>query len=449
MDPRTQAMLSAPPLPLLARLAAPNVVAFLVQAVVSMAEVWFVGRLGPEALAAMALVFPLLMLNQMMSGGALGAVASSVARALGAGDRARAETLLWHALTLAGAFALALALAYAFFGERLLRALGGEGAVLTQALAYGAILFPACLVLWLMNTLSAVLRGTGNMQLPARVMLLSAAVQVPLSGVLILGAFGAPALGLAGAAVSVVSVAAINSLFLLGWLIYGDQALRLRRDRFQLQGSAFQDIGRVALPALLSPLFTVLTIVSLTALVGRQGVDALAGYGIGSRIEFLLVPLVFGIGAALTAMVGTNMGAGQVARAEHIGWLGAGAAGVLTGVVGLLLALFPESWVGLFTAHPPTLAAGVAYMTHVGPAFGFLGVGLALYFASQGAGRVGWPVTATVLRFVVAVGGATVALETFSLGLNGIYWAAASGMVIYGTLTAASLALGAWRPKGA
>jgi len=257
-----------------------------------------------------------------------------------------------------------------------------------------------------------------------------------------------PAFGLAGAAVSVVSVAAVNSLFLLAWLLYRDQALRLRRDRLQLQRGAFQDIGRVALPALLSPLFTVLTIVSLTALVGRQGVDALAGYGIGSRIEFLLVPLVFGIGAALTAMVGTNIGAGQVARAEHIGWLGAGAAGVLTGIVGLLLALFPESWVGLFTDHTPTLAAGVAYMTHVGPAFGFLGVGLALYFASQGAGRVGWPVTATLLRFLVAVGGATVALDQFDLGLNGIYLAAASGMVIYGSLTAASLALGAWRPKG-
>ena len=261
--------------------------------------------------------------------------------------------------------------------------------MLSQALGYGAILFPACIVLWLVNTLSAALRGTGNMQLPARVMLLSAAVQVPLSGVLIMGAFGLPALGLAGAAVSVVSVAAVNSLFLLAWLRYRDRALRLRRDRFQLRRSAFRDIGRVALPALLSPLFTVLTIVSLTALVGRQGVDALAGYGIGSRIEFLLVPLVFGIGAALTAMVGTNMGAGQVTRAEHIGWLGAGAAGVLTGAVGLLLALFPDSWVGLFTDHPPTLAAGVAYMTYVGPAFGFLGVGLALYFASPGGGARG------------------------------------------------------------
>ena len=247
-------MLGAPPFPLLARLAAPNVVAFLVQAVVSMAEVWFVGRLGPEALAAMALVFPLLMLNQMMSGGALGgAVASSIARALGAGDRARAETLLWHALTLAGAFALAMAVAFALFGEALLRTLGGEGAVLSQALGYGAILFPACIVLWLVNTLSAALRGTGNMQLPARVMLLSAAVQVPLSGVLIMGAFGVPALGLAGAAVSVVSVAAVNSLFLLAWLRYRDRALRLRRDRFQLRRSAFRDIGRVALPALLSP----------------------------------------------------------------------------------------------------------------------------------------------------------------------------------------------------
>jgi len=89
----------------------------------------------------------------------------------------------------------------------------------------------------------------------------------------------------------------------------------------------------------------------------------------------------------------------------------------------------------------------VAYMAYVGPAFGFLGVGLALYFASQGAGRVGWPVIATLLRFLVAVGGAAVALNHFALGLNGIYLAAALGMVIYGSLSAASLALGAWRPR--
>ena len=188
----------SPPFPLLARLAAPNVVAFLVQVVVSMAEVWFCGgRLGPEALAAMALVFPLLMLNQMMSGGALGgAVASSIAP----GPRGRRSgpsgTLLWHALTLAGAFALAAWPSPSFL-ERPCSHPWGRGRRAFPGAGLRRHSVPR--ILWLVNTLSAALRGTGNMQRLARVMLLSAAVQVPLSGVLIMGAFGLPALGLAAA----------------------------------------------------------------------------------------------------------------------------------------------------------------------------------------------------------------------------------------------------------
>ena len=102
MDQRTQYLLTAPALPLLTQLSIPSSVAFIVQSVVSLTEVWFVGQLGSTPLAAMALVFPMLMLMQMLSVGALGnAVSSAIARALGAGDQARAEELMWHGLILA------------------------------------------------------------------------------------------------------------------------------------------------------------------------------------------------------------------------------------------------------------------------------------------------------------------------------------------------------------
>ena len=441
VDARTQQLLQAPPLPLLFKMASPNMLAFLIQSSVSMAEVWYIGQLGTLPLAAIALVFPLLMLMNMMSGGSIGgAVTSSVARALGAGNRDRAEQLVWHALIISVLGALIFLLFFVLFGEWFLRFLGGRDVVLSSAIAYCWVLFPGAVLIWTMNVSSAVFRGMGNMHFPASMMIFSAFLQVPLSGALILGWWGLPQLGIVGAAISTVLVATLIALVLLGRLMAGKEVLKLHLLSFQLQTDLFRDIFRVALPA------SVLTIMSLTGIVARFGPEALAGYGIGSRLEFLLIPLVFGIGAAMTAMVGVNIGAGQWQRAERIGWLGGGAAGILAGGVGVTLALFPSIWVDLFANHPLTEIAATRYLQIVGICFVFQGMGLALYFASQGAGTVTWPVVGTLLRFIIAVGGAAIAVGFFEAGLDTVYRFAAVGMFVFGAITIASLALGAWRP---
>ncbi|MDA1073575.1 MAG: MATE family efflux transporter [Proteobacteria bacterium] len=449
MDTRTQQLLSAPPLPLLIRMATPNSIAFFIQAGVSMAEVWFVGQLGTTSLAAIALVFPLLMLTQMMSGGAMGgAVASSIARSLGAGNVQQAEGLIWHAIALAAAGAITFLVVSLLFGNTFLAFLGGEGDVLAQASRYCLILFFGGFFLWLLGSLSAVYRGMGNMQFPAMLMILNACIQVPLSGVLILGAFGVPSMGVVGAAVSAITSAAVVSSIMLWRLAYGHLTIQLRRERLRFQRELFNDILVVFRPASLSPLLSVATILTLTAIVGRFGEHALAGYGIGSRIEFLIVPLVFGLGAAMTSLVGMSVGAGDQSRAETVGWTGGFAACLVAGLVGVALALVPDWWAPLFTQHPEVITAATSYMQIVGPAYAFFGLGLSLYFASQGAGAMRWPVLATIARFLLAVGGALLLAFQFKLGLDGIFYAAAAAMVVYGVMIAGSIKLGAWRRTG-
>ena len=141
-------MLTAAPGPLLIRMATPNALAFLIQSSVSMAKVWFIGRLGTVSLAAIALAFPLLMLIQTMAGGAVGgAVTSVIARAIGAGDMARAEKLVWHSLALALIGFLFFLLMCLVFGELLLVFLGGQGAILEQSQTFCLILFSGGLFL--------------------------------------------------------------------------------------------------------------------------------------------------------------------------------------------------------------------------------------------------------------------------------------------------------------
>lgn len=449
MDDRTRLMLTAPPVPLLVRMSAPNSIAFLIQAGVSMTEVWFVGRLGSASLAAIALVFPLLMLTQTLSGGAMGgAVASAIARALGAGERERAERLIWHALVLSVLGALLLLGLFAVAGAAFLQFLGGSGFILEQATSYSIVLLSGGVFLWFMGTVSAVFRGMGDMKFPAAMMIASAFIQVPLSGMLILGAFGAPELGVVGAAVSAVTSAVLLSAAMIGRLAFGDTPIKLRASALKLDSEHFKDILGVALPASFSPLLTVTTIISLTAIIGRFGEQALAGYGIGSRIEFLIIPLVFGIGASMTSLVGMAVGSGNIQRAEQVGWVGCAGAALLAGVIGLGLALLPEWWIPVFTSDPAVYESARLYSQIVGPCFAFQGLGLALYFASQGAGAMLWPVLALFLRVAIAVGGALLLINATDLGLAGVFYAAGAGMVAYGLIMIAALKLGAWRRSG-
>jgi putative MATE family efflux protein len=443
---RTDAILASAPLPLLLRLAAPNGAAFFVQACVSMAEVWYVGRLGTSALAAMALAFPFLMLMQTMSAGAIGgAVSSALARALGAGAVERASALLWHAIAIALGGALAFFALHAAFGRALLQLLGGSGAELEQAAAYLDLLFAGGAAIWLNAILAGAFRGLGEMRFPAALMVASACVQVPLSGALILGWWGAPALGIAGAATSVLAVSSAATLASLARLRRGVGAVRLSRAQLRFERAAFHDILRVGGLSALSPILTVFTVVAVNASVARFGASALAGYGIGARLEFLLIPLVFGLGAAMTAMVGVNVGARQLERAHRIAWLGAGVAAALTGTIGAVLAIWPQLWVGLFTDDPETFATGATYLRTVGPAYLFQGLGLSLYFASQGARAVLWPIVATCLRFAIAVGGSTFAVAQLGLGPRAVFVCIAAGIAAYGFTTALALRLGAWR----
>jgi putative MATE family efflux protein len=432
-------------LPLILGLTAPNTSAFVVQSLVILTEVWMIGQLGTQALAAMALVFPFLILIQTMSGGALGgAISSAVARTLGSGEPELASRLIWHALYCCWAGALVFLGVYWLIGETFLQFLGGGGEVLRLALMYSDLLFLGGVVIWMSSGLSAVFRGMGMMGFSASTMLIGSCLQVPLSAGLILGWFGLPQLGLTGAVLSTLIVSSLMTLVFLVKLAGRAAMVRLSLKLKQFDASLMERIMMVARPASLSPLMTVATILGLTALVGRSGDVALAGYGIGTRVEFLMTPIVFSIGTALTTVVGTSMGAGKVDRAERAGWVGAGLAAAIGGLIGVTLALIPGVWIPLFTDDLATQARTQIYIQWVGPCYVFLAVGLVLYFASQGAGRMRWPITATLTRFAVAMG-----LSLFLLSQGGGYRevviAAASGMTLYGLMIVIALWRGAWR----
>ncbi len=448
MIDRTKALLTEPPLRLLLQMTAPNTVAFALQALVNLAEIYMIGRLGTEALAAIALVFPLLILTQTMSGGPLGgAITASIARALGTGNRDSAERLVWHAIYGGLIGAAVFFILFALFGRQLLMLLGGEGVILEMAMTYCWVLFSGGIVIWLGSSVGAVYRGAGDMAFPARLMIISGLMQVPLTAILVFGLFGFPALGVAGAAASSIIVGTLMTSVLLLVLWRGKRALTLNPKLAPWRPDLAADILKVARPASLNPLMNVGTILGLTALVGSFGPHALAGYGIGTRIEFIMLPVIFAFGTALTTIVGTNIGAGNYDRAESAGFYGVACSAILCGTAGGLLALFPNSWIPIFTDDAAAFAIARDYIRIVGPAYAFLGIGLVLYFASQGAGTMTWPIRAQILRFVLSVGGASLLVHHFGFGLNAVFITSVIALVLYAGIISLAVFNGAWRPK--
>jgi putative MATE family efflux protein len=443
-----QRLLTAPILPTLLRLSAPNVLAMVMTVLVGIAETYYVGRLGTAPLAAMALVFPFAMLTQMMSAGAMGGgVSAAISRALGASDLPRAQTLLQHALLIGVGSGLIYSAIFVVWGSELYQLLGGRAAVLKEAVAYAQVLFSGALWVWLINTLASVLRGTGNMRTPSIALMFTSALQIILSGVLCLGAgpvpVPVPAMGMVGVAWGHIIATAAGVAYFLWYLITGQGRLTLQLQAFKMQRRVFADILKVGAMACLSPVQSVLAILIFTGLLAQLGTEALAGYGIGQRLEFLLIPIAFGIGVASVPMVGMAVGAGKVDRARRVAWVAGGVSAFNLALIGGVVTLAPDLWARLFTQDEVVLGFARQYLVTAGPAFPFFGLGLTLYFASQGAGQVIGPVLAGTVRLVL-VAGVGYWLTQHQGTAEHFYVLVAVAMVLYGVVTAAAVKVTPW-----
>jgi putative MATE family efflux protein len=446
LPPVKNALLDGPILRTLLSLAWPNTIALTAGTCVVIAETSYIGRLGVEPLAAMALVFPCVILTMTMAGGAMGgAVASAIARALGAGDRERASVLAAHALLIGICFGLVFMMGMLIFGPKLLELLGGRGNVLTQAIAYSQIFFGGAVIPWVMNTLAGILRGTGNMKLPSFLILLSASCQVVIGGALALGIGPIPSFGMRGVAAGSL-IAFSVSISVMSWYLFSGRARVVPKlHGLRIQTAMFVDILKVGAIACFSPLQSVLSVGIFTHMLAQFGTEVLAGYGIGARLEFLLTSIAFAVGIASVPMVGMAIGAQKIARARRIAWIAGAVTFISMGAIGTLAAIFPDLWVNIFTSDPSVRATSSQYMATAAPMYAFIGLSLSMYFSSQGAAKVLGPVLAQTARLVfIACGGWW--LSTHDAGAGSFFMLAASSMVLIGVLSSTSVVLTRWGP---
>ena len=445
---RFRRLLDGPILLTLFVLALPNAALVTAQSLATIADAYFVGKVGIVPLAGIALAFPIQALMGMMSQGAMGGgISSAIARALGAGDRARAEALAVNALAIGAVLAGVYTLLFAVLARPTFSLLGGRGPALEASVAYGQVLFGGAIAIWLSNTFASILRGTGNMLVPGVVMTIGFVLSVPLSGALTLGWFGLPALGVRGPAAAFVAMFAIAGALMGAYVFSGRAGLAIRPSTLHLRRELIADILRVGLPGSGNAILMIVTVIVVTAFVSGYGTAALAGYGLGSRLEIMLVPIAFGVGAALVALVGANRGAKQFARARRIAWTGGGTVFVLCSFIGMVAIFAPELWIGLFSRDAGAQDVARQYLQIAGIGYPVFAMGMALNFATQGTGNVNISLLAGTLRAVVVIGGGALVVYGMGGGLAWLFACVTVGFFVFGLILAWAVKFGRlWNP---
>lgn len=435
-------LIDAPLGPTMFRLAVPGVIGALLTSMPGLIEAAFLKEAGVEALAAVALVYPLVILCGMFSAGAFGgAVSGFIARAIGAGDPEEASGVLVCAVLISIVGGLLMWLLIVLFGPLIYQYASDNVTVTDSAHYYATLLFPIIPAYWLINMLSSVLRGSGDMLRPAAVaasLLASYTVLawllIPLDNPTTLAAIEGAAFAMAG-----------SYLFAASMVVYFI-SLKSQPIRFRLAAFRVELLVRILKQGFLAATQSVMTVVYalLTTVIFSQfGTDWLAGFGLAVRLELIMVPVIFGIGASMIAIVGAYVGAGRRQEAIAIAWRGIGANVLLIGSLGVLLSLFPNLWCSMVGSDPAVIGNCGQALTVVAPTYAFFALGLSCYLASQALTTLSFPVFGAFARLVlVATGLYWISAQT---NINLALYLVAAAAVLYGVVVAVGLRLGPWR----
>jgi putative MATE family efflux protein len=436
---RTRLLLEGPIVPILLRIAAPNLVVNVVLiSVTTSVDAHFVGQLGLDALAGLALVFPLMMLMQQMANMAMGgAIAASVARALGAGRHEDASRLAVHAVAIAIGAGLLFSAVFLLGGGALYALLGGRGRVLAAAIEYSNVIFAGAVAYWLLGALTSVIRGTGQAAILAYVYIAAEILHIALVPAFVFGMGPVPPLGITGAGLATVLSLLVSCTALSLYLMAGRTTLVFSRSSLRLERRLFGEILRVGVPMSLAPVLNNLSLAALTAYAGLLGIGALAAFGAAVRLEYLLYPLNFGLGAAVLAMVGTNVGARRFARAARIAWTAVGLSACVMASVSAIAIAAPNAWMTFFSHDPAILAEAAPFLAIVGLAYPFVAANT-LMSAFQATRQPQWPLAAMTCRLLVVVVGGWIAIPILQAGLVGLGVVTALGLAVWGIVIAAA-----------
>ena len=445
--------------PKLLHLAWPLVAGNLLQTVYNLADLFWVGRVSSEAVAAVSLMFPLSWMFVSTAMGITAATIALVSQYVGADDDRRADQVVAQTILLTLAVSAALATVGWLFRRTLLSLIGAEGQVFTEALVYIEVIFLALPFIFLFFAFRASLQGAGDTKTAMWLMVISAGLNVVLDPFFILGWGPFPAWGTRGAAWATFISRGFATAAGIYILLRGGFGVRLHVRDLWPDAGLLRKLVDVGYPATLDGWTRSFAAVTMAAFVTPFGTAAIAAYGIGIRIMSVSWSVAGAVGQATATGVGQNLGAKTPDRAARVTWVGTGATMAFLFGAAAICVIFPETIIGVFDSSADTIAEGRRFLYIIAPFWAFFGgtmviqggfrgagqtkVALALSFLARWVFRI--PVAIVLAFSTVAIPGTSLVFDGgFGIGVEGVWLAFSIGAFLTFLLAAFWFRLGRW-----
>ena len=429
-------------------LAIPMIVSNMLQAAFNLVDMIWVGRLGPSALAAVAMAGQILMIVMfVMIGIGIGTTAM-VARATGEKDRPKANNVAMQSLIIGFFGAIAFAVIGYYFSPLLLKILGAEAEVVRLGTGYMQIMFIGVIVMFYLFLISAVLHGAGDAATPMIVLAVATVLNIVLDPILIFGLGFIPKLGVNGAALATVLAEGIGSVIALEVLLKGRSRIHVRMKNFKIDWGVIGRILRIGIPASAQMSLRGLVGIVLIAVVAGFGTNAVAAYGSGMRIIMLALMPGFALGMAAGTLVGQNLGAKQTERAVQSAWTTVVYYTVIMFVMAAIFLLFAPYLILLFNDNPEVVSIGTGFLRIAAFGMFFLPLSIVLNRCLSGAGDTISPMVITFIAlWLVQIPLAIFLSRIPGLGTNGIWIAVLSSYIAQSAMVTFWFQLGRWKLK--
>jgi putative MATE family efflux protein len=380
-------------------LAIPMVLEMLMESIFAVVDIFWVARLGPDAVATVGLTESMLTLMYAVSIGLGVGATAMVARRIGERNPEGAARAAVQAIALGLIVSVAVAIIGVSFADKLLASMGGSPWVLEHGSGFTKVMFAGNASILLLFMINAIFRGAGDAAIAMRVLWLANAINIILDPCFIFGLGPFPELGVTGAAVATTIGRGTGVLYALSRLIRSGGRFDLARRHLKLEPKIMARLIRLSATATFQVFIGMASWIGLIRTISSFGSDAVAGYTIGIRvIIFALLPS-WGMANAAATMVGQSLGAGKPDRAERAVWKAGFYNMICLGIVGLLFVVFARQIIGIFTKDPNVVPYGVDCLRIVAYGFLFYAYGMVITQAFNGAGDTWTPTIINLFIF--------------------------------------------------
>jgi putative MATE family efflux protein len=380
-------------------LAIPMVLEMIMESVFAVIDIFFVSKLGADAVAAVGITESVLTLVYAIAFGLSMATTAIVSRRIGEKHPKEASVEAWQAI-LTGLFAaLVLSIPGALLAKPMLQLMGASPAVVEEFSIYTILMFGSNMVIMLLFINNAIFRGAGDAAIAMKVLVMGNIINIILDPILIFGLGPIPAMGIAGAATATIIGRGLAVIFQFYILFKGTSRINLKEISHRPDRKKILHLLKISLGGIAQSIIATSSWIFMMRLITRYGSHVVAGYTIAIRIVIFALLPSWGLSNAASTLTGQNLGAGKPERAESavwkVGWINF----FVLGIIGLLFAMYPHAFIRLFTADEAIINSGAISLRIVSYGFAFYGLGMVMVQAFNGAGDTRTPTYINIIAF--------------------------------------------------